>query len=682
MRSFPRHIALLLLLLLIPSALQAQDEIIIVGSGIVEPALQALIDASESEANFTLTVTGTSTGFDQFCANQADITTATRPINAEEQTACNDNQVTPLELTLGHNVLAFIGNPADTALSVCLTGAELNSIYAPSSEGEITNWNQVLTDGPDLALTTIAPGDSTPDFTVLDNLIEGDGIRGDAVIASTSDEIITQVSGTPGAVGVVSLPQAQAAGDAVRILELDAGAVQGCQAASATSVEDGLYPAAEPLYAYVNIANLTKAQLAEFLTYAVSAEATAAIESTGFVPATEVAAQSNRDNLSTAQTGEFTAQTNTGFVIPAGLTGQVNIGGAGDGFELLNASVTAFNATTPDVTVNLNLEGLIAGARRLCNGEVDALYSYRDLTAEEAGNCAANNITLVTLDVGTPAVVLVGNAASDYLTCLTTETLTTIWQAQPGEAITNWNQAGGPDEAMTLFSPLEGSPYADLLMLAASGSSLATRVDIQLDDDALYRAAATANVPGALAFMSWQEYQRVLANNQANIQLVAVDAGEGCITPDATTIESGQYPLVRPGKLVINQSQFTRIEVQSLFWFMFSTDNFSSFEQSSYVGIRLTDLEAARNTLLAAFDAAARAVAEGTPEATSEATEAVEEATVEPTEAVEEPAESVTEEAEATIEATTAPTEVATEAVEEVTEEATSEATAEATEEA
>lgn len=677
MRSFPRHIALLLLLLLIPTALQAQDEITIVGSGIVEPALQALIDASESEANFNLTVTGTSTGFTQFCSNQADITTATRQISADEQATCTENEVTPVELTIGHNILAFIGNPADTSLEVCLTGEELNSVYAPSSQGEITNWNQVLTDGPDLALTAIAPGSDTPEFVILDNLVEGDGIRGDAAVAASAEDTIAQVSSTSGAIGVVTLPQAQAAGDAVRIFELDAAQVQGCQTPDATAVEDGVYPAADRMYVYVNLDSLSKPQLTEFLTYAVSADAAAAIENAGFVAVSDIVAQTNSVNLEAAQTGEFTAQANTGFTIPVGITGQVNIGGAGDGYEFLNSTVTSFNATLPDVTVNLNLEGLAAGARRLCNGEVDAIYSYRDLTAEEAGNCEANNITLLTLDVGTPAVVLVGNGESDYLACLTTEALTTIWQANPGEAITNWNQVGDsfPDEAMTLFSPLEGDPYSDLLLLAASGSSLAIRVDIHLNNDALYRAAATANVPGALTFMSWQDYERVLANNQANIQLVAVDGGEGCVTPDVTTIESGQYPLVRPGKLIINQDQLTRIEFQSLLWFMFTTDNFSSFEQNGFVGVRLTDLEATRNTLLAAFDEAARAAQEATPEATAEATsEATEEAAADAT------AEPETVE-EATEEATTVPTEAATEEAE-AEAEATSEATAEATEEA
>lgn len=52
-------------------------------------------------------------------------------------------------------------------------------------------------------------------------------------------------------------------------------------------------------------------------------------------------------------------------------------------------------------------------------------------TAEVLANCEPNNITTQTFDLGSQAVVLVANGASDYLQCLTTDQLITLWQA-PG----------------------------------------------------------------------------------------------------------------------------------------------------------------------------------------------------------------------------------------------------------
>jgi phosphate transport system substrate-binding protein len=629
-------ILMLLLLLLFPGASQAQDagEITVVGSGIVEPVLQALIEASEVEAAFRIDVTGTSTGFQLFCDGEADMTTATRPINSAETAACSENEIVPLELTLGHNILVFVSNPADAELNACLTGDELTTIYAPSSEGEITNWNQVLEEGPDLTLTAYAPGDISAEYVILDALIEGDGIRADVLIEPDAQSVIEAVSETAGAIGAVRLREAQAAGDSIRILEVDAAAIQGCQVPAAVAVEDNLYPAAETLYVYVNTDRLNEAGMQDFLEFALSDEAGAVVESTGFTSLTELALQTNQDRLEAAVSGELPVVADAGFTIPVGLTGQVNIGGAGEGIGLLQSAVDNFSQIAPGAVASLNVEGLPAGIRRLCNGEVDLVYTYRDLTAEEIANCEANNITLLTVNTGARVIVLVANANSDHLTCLTNEALTTIWSAQSTREITDWNQVSNefPSADMTLFAPDTGSIDTDLL-LAASGQSLTGRIDIHLDNDPLYRAAATANVEGALTFMNWFEYQDVLANNQANIQLVAVDAGEGCIAPDLNTIRSGEYPLTRPGKLVINSSQLARPEVQSVLWLMFSDDNFRTFEINGFAGLRLSDLATIRGTLLAAFEEASAAAAEAAeeePEATSEATaEATAEATTE-----------------------------------------------------
>src|SRR5690606_31243639 len=511
-------ILMLLLLLLFQGASQAQDagEITVVGSGIVEPVFQALIEASEVEAAFRIDVTGTTTGFQLFCAGEADMTTATRPISSAETTACSENEIVPLELTLGHNILVFIGNPADTELNVCLTDDELTTIYAPSSEGEITNWNQVLEEGPDLDLTVYAPDDISAEYLILDALIEGDGIRADALVGSDAQSVIEAVSETAGAIGAVRLTEAQAAGDLIRILEVDAAAIQGCQVPAAVAVEDNLYPAAETLYLYVNTGRLNEAGVQDFLEFALSDEARAVVESTGFTSLTELALQTNRDRLETAASGELPVVAAAGYTIPVGLTGQVNIGGAGEGIGLLQSAVDNFSQIAPGAVATLNVEGLPAGIRRLCNGEVDLIYTYRDLTAEEIANCEANNISLLTINTGARAIVLVANANSDYLTCLTTEALTTIWSAQSTREITDWNQVSSdfPSVAMTLFAPDTGSIDTDLLLLAASSQSLTGRIDIHLDNDPLYRAAATANVEGALTFMNWFEYQDVLANDQ------------------------------------------------------------------------------------------------------------------------------------------------------------------------
>jgi phosphate transport system substrate-binding protein len=265
------------------------------------------------------------------------------------------------------------------------------------------------------------------------------------------------------------------------------------------------------------------------------------------------------------------------------------------------------------------------------------------MSEEQAQNCEANNITPLSVELGSQATSLVANAASEFLQCLTTDQITTTWQATSTDTVTNWDQVSDdfPDLVMTLFAPNTGNSYTDLMLLKAAGESNSlNRVDTELDDDPLYRAAATANVEGALTYMSWPEYQQVLSNNQTNIQLVSVDGGNGCVSPSQESIADGSYPLTRPARLVINQSALARIEVMSFVWFLMTDENYYLLDEAGFVGLSFADLADTRSSLQTAFNEASAAAleaeataepgAESTaePEATSESTlEATEEAT-------------------------------------------------------
>jgi phosphate transport system substrate-binding protein len=239
-------------------------------------------------------------------------------------------------------------------------------------------------------------------------------------------------------------------------------------------------------------------------------------------------------------------------------------------------------------------------------------------------------------------VVLVANAASTYLQCLTTEQVTTIWQAASNDTITQWSQVSSdyPDEQMTLFAPTAGDPTTDLMLLTAAGeSNIINRDDTEQNADPLYRAAATANVEGALTLLSWPEYERVQDNNQQNVQLVSIDAGDGCVSPNQDSIADGTYPLARPGQLMVNQAALSRVEVMSFLWYAVSDENLQALLDAGFVGVDFGDLAAARTTLQDTYAEASAAAlqAEATAEPGAESTvepdaaaEPVSDATAEP----------------------------------------------------
>jgi phosphate transport system substrate-binding protein len=630
MRIFQRRAGILVLLALLlgVTITTAQDvtptpaessQITVSGSALMTPLFQALVTASGTTAPVTIQATGTSNGLTSLCSGQTDVALASRSIQLDEDTACQTNGISYIELLAAYNVLAVVSSP-QADFNQCLTTSNIGSVCAPSSTGQIINWNQINTANPDHALTVITPGADTATYLLLDRIAIGDGIRSDATIAPTEADVIAAVQANTGAVGVVSLPVAQATGSAVRILQLDTTG-NGCVSPSADNVVSLSYTASERLLIYVNRASLTKPGLTELITFATSATSAASVTSAGFTAPTTAVYETNHSALTGEGGGrEFTSDLST-FQIPLDLTGIVNIAGAANLFSYINAMKTSFTTSYVGVTINVTSQGEADGIRRLCNGEIDIAVTTRDLPQDVAATCTANNINLYTINLGHQAVVLVANGSSPYLSCLTNAQITSTWGVASANTVTMWNQVDPsfPATNMTLVRAEDGSALSDLLIQRAANANTPLRLDAaESNRDAAYRAAAVANVEGALTYMSWDEYQSVVTAGQTNIQLVGVNAGTGCVTPSDTTIADGTYPLARDGRLIVNYRSLTNIAVESFLWYLLTDENF--IQLSGFSGVTIANLPELRNALQQAFSQAAVAAAEATPEVTPEAT--------------------------------------------------------------
>jgi phosphate transport system substrate-binding protein len=626
LRRVGLFIPLALLLTIGAAAAQDSTSIRAVGSGVVLPVFQALVQGSGAKADVKTEVTGTAAGFTQFCAGKADVVASNRAISVEEDNNCASANIQYLELLVAHDILAFVGNPADT-FAECVTTANLNSIFAPSSQGQITTWQLVKPENPNEPLTVVVPKANTPDAAVLDSIVSGEGIRSDAQTKDSDADIISAVAGTKGAIGVVSLGAAEAATGKVKILQVSASDATGCSQPSAETVEGRQYTAATNLYLYINRVSLDIAGLKDVLIFSVGDQAPPVISGLGLTPLAQTAYTTAKAVVEKAQTGRQFSREVSSFQIPPTAAGSVSVAGSAIAFDYLNGLATSIKTTYQNLQVDVKLNGQPAGIRSLCNGQADIVVTDRALTDEQQQNCKANNINTISINLGSDAVVLLANAKSTYLACLTTDELAKTWRAATAKDFTNWKKVSDKfsDQNMTLFAPEAGSPEADLLITKVAGAESLSRDDVQLNNDPLYRAAATANVEGALTFMNWSEYQKVLNNKQANIQLVGVDAGKGCVTPSEQTITDGSYPLAQSAQLVVNEASLTKVPVQSFLWFLASDSNFTSLQNSGFIGMSFSDLPALRDTLQKAFKTAAENAAKAaeatpSPEATGEAT--------------------------------------------------------------
>src|SRR5262249_29593345 len=128
-------------------------------------------------------------------------------------------------------------------------------LFAPSTS--VTNWNQVNSANADIPLTLDVPAANTAPYALLDSVVGGVGLRDDVNTLDSDSAVIDAVSSTKGAFGVVSLPEAQAAGNKITIQQLNTTSV-GCTAPSAEAAEGRTYTGAYRLFVYANAAQIDK----------------------------------------------------------------------------------------------------------------------------------------------------------------------------------------------------------------------------------------------------------------------------------------------------------------------------------------------------------------------------------------------------------------------------------------
>ncbi len=615
----PALVVLLLALLLSGPALVAQDIATrVTGSAIVEPLLQAMIAAAEIEGDLVSETTGSRTGLTMLCQGDSSLSTSTQAIDQDLLQVCNENDVSLVEFTLGHNILALIAHPGVREFAPCLNEGQLREIFAPSAAGAATSWSQLLEDAPEeLELSVHIPPELTASYSLLDALVSGDGLRDDALVTT---DAMTEVIATPGSIGVSLLEQVQDA----PVLSLDTANSEGCRAPSAETVEDGLYPAASQLLLYANVARFTDAGVSALLELMAGEDAATIVRSAGFTPPTEAVIRDNRERLRAAQEGETAPLVAGDFVLPETVAGALRIGGSGTTYSFVNSTLEGFQAQNQGLSTTTLHQGAAAGMRDLCAGALDLVFVDRLPLEEELAACSESNIDAMTLFLGSNALVLLANANGAAPTCMSAEELGTVWRAESSGTILDWQDLNSEyaDETLILFAPRPGNPAMDQL-LAVAKAGLLGRSDIEFDDDPLYRAAATANVPGALTFMTWLEYERVLESGQERIRLLPLDGGDGCVAPSPDSIRDSSWPLSQATWLVANRNRLTLPQLQAFLWYLAGEENLRNWQDAGYLDVRPATLKALRATLTLAFDEASLAALERLNEGAAEDESAV-----------------------------------------------------------
>ena len=229
-------------------------------------------------------------------------------------------------------------------------------------------------------------------------------------------------------------------------------------------------------------------------------------------------------------------------------SGSIAIDGSSTVQPFAEAAAELFKEENPDVDVSVGASGTGGGFEKFCAGETDISDASRPIDPkEEVPVCEKEGIEYTEVQVANDGVAVVTNPAVE-ISCLTTDQLAQLWS---DETVANYSDLGEdaetgeplPDVEVSLYGPGTDSGTFEYFTEEINGEEGKSRTDYQPSEDDNQLVTGVAGDDGGLAYFGYSYYEQ----NAEQLNLVSVDAGDGCVAPSAETIQSGEYaPLSRP----------------------------------------------------------------------------------------------------------------------------------------
>jgi phosphate transport system substrate-binding protein len=256
------------------------------------------------------------------------------------------------------------------------------------------------------------------------------------------------------------------------------------------------------------------------------------------------------------------------------LTGNITIDGSSTVFPFSEAAAELFNEEHPDVKITVGQSGTGGGFEKFCAGETDISNASRPIKGdEEVPVCDKNGVGFSELQVANDGIAVVTNK-SLTVDCLTTDDLERIWNK------------GATDETYALYGPGTDSGTFDFFTDAINGEEGVSREDYEASEDDNQLVTGVSGDAKGLGYFGFSYYEQ----NMDKLNLVGVDAGDGCVAPSKESIQDGSYkPLSRPLFMYPSKKSLAKPEVNAFMHFV--VDNQAEIAELAHI-VALTDAQA------------------------------------------------------------------------------------------
>jgi phosphate transport system substrate-binding protein len=240
------------------------------GSSTVGPFAEAAQEAFVGEnpgVRISVAQSGTGGGFEKFCAGETDISTASRPIDEEEEVPiCEKNDVGFTEVQVANDGISIATNP-DLKVD-CMTTDQLKELWSQGSK--VNSLSQIDPKFPDTELTLFGPGTDSGTFEFFTEEINGEegNTRKDYQPSEDDNVLVQGVAGESGGLGYFGFSYYEQNQDKLGLISVDAGS--GCVKPSKETISSGEYkPLSRPLFMYPSQKALQRPEVKAFMDYVV-----------------------------------------------------------------------------------------------------------------------------------------------------------------------------------------------------------------------------------------------------------------------------------------------------------------------------------------------------------------------------------------------------------------------------
>lgn len=261
-------------------------EIKIDGSSTVYPISEAVSEefrATNPNVNVTVGESGTGGGFKKFGRGDIDISDASRPIKAGEDSLCKASNIEYIELPIAYDGLAVVVNKENTWLT-SITVKELKKLWEPAAQGKVTKWNQVNPKWPNEEIHLFGAGTQSGTFDYFTEAIVGKSkeCRGDYTASEDDNVLVQGIAGDKNALGFFGLSYFENNKDKLKLVPVDDENKENGEGGiipTAETVQNGTYqPLSRPLFIYISKKSTEKPEIKAFVEFYLSNAATLAKE--------------------------------------------------------------------------------------------------------------------------------------------------------------------------------------------------------------------------------------------------------------------------------------------------------------------------------------------------------------------------------------------------------------------